>query len=93
MKNINVSEITSNIREMCIEINHELSPDMEKLLCQAADKEKSLLGVRFWNSSGIIWRLQKVTGFQSVRIRVWQWFFGSRAGSAFGRREFCRCSE
>ncbi len=44
MKNINVSEITSNIREMCIEINHELSPDMEKLLCQAADKEKSPLG-------------------------------------------------
>lgn len=44
MKNINVSEITCNIREMCIEINHELSSDMKKMLYQAAEHEKSPLG-------------------------------------------------
>lgn len=44
MKNIDISEITGNIREMCIEINHELSPDMKKLLSQAAEEEKSPLG-------------------------------------------------
>lgn len=44
MKNIQVSEITKNIREMCIEINHELSPDMKKMLYEAAEQERSPLG-------------------------------------------------
>lgn len=44
MKNIQVSEITRNIKEMCIEVNHQLSPDMEKLLREAAEKEESPLG-------------------------------------------------
>lgn len=44
MKNIHISEITSNVREMCIEINHELSPDMKKKYEEAANREKSALG-------------------------------------------------
>lgn len=44
MKEIQVSEITRNIKEMCIEINHVLSPDMRACLCRAADEEKSPLG-------------------------------------------------
>lgn len=44
MKNIQVSEIARNIKEMCIEVNHQLSPDMEKLLREAAEKEESPLG-------------------------------------------------
>lgn len=44
MKNIQVSEITRNIKEMCIEVNHQLSPDMERLIDRAAEKEESPLG-------------------------------------------------
>lgn len=49
MKNIQVSEITRNIKEMCIEVNHQLSPDMENLLNGAADKEESPLGKQILN--------------------------------------------
>ncbi|MDO4337464.1 MAG: fumarate hydratase [Eubacteriales bacterium] len=44
MKNIQVSEITRNIKEMCISINHKLSPDMQDALFQAAESEKAPLG-------------------------------------------------
>ena len=30
VRTINVNEITKNIKEMCIEANHYLSPDMDK---------------------------------------------------------------
>ena len=49
MKNIQVSEITRNIKEMCIEVNHQLSPVMENLLNGAADKEESPLGKQILN--------------------------------------------
>ena len=41
---INVSELTENIREMCIQANYYLSPDMEERLQQAAETEESPLG-------------------------------------------------
>lgn len=44
VKSIEVSEITKNIKEMCIEINHNLSADMQKKIFEAAEKEKSPLG-------------------------------------------------
>lgn len=44
MKEISVSEITRNIKEMCIEINHNLSQDMKKKFYEAAEREKSPLG-------------------------------------------------
>ena len=44
MKSIHVSEITKNIREMCIEINHELSADMQRQFQKAHESEKSPLG-------------------------------------------------
>ena len=31
MREVSVSEITKNIREMCIEANHFLSPDIDAL--------------------------------------------------------------
>lgn len=42
MKEIEVSEITKSIKEMCIEINHELSSDMQKKLYEAAEHENHL---------------------------------------------------
>lgn len=44
MKTIDVSVITQNIKEMCIEANHYLSPDMNRVLEAAAEAEKSPLG-------------------------------------------------
>ena len=44
MRDVNVSEITKNIKEMCIEANHYLSKDMEKALKKASETEESELG-------------------------------------------------
>lgn len=44
MREIDVKEISDNISEMCIEINHRLSTDMLKVLSDAKDSEKSELG-------------------------------------------------
>lgn len=49
MKTINVSQITQNIKEMCIEANHYLTSDMDSALKNAADTEKSPLGKQILN--------------------------------------------
>lgn len=44
IRSINVDKVTENIREMCIEANHYLTPDMKKRLYDAAGREESPLG-------------------------------------------------
>ena len=44
MRSLNVSEITENIKEMCIEANHFLSRDMQDALKKAAESEEAPLG-------------------------------------------------
>lgn len=44
MRTIHTGEIISNIREMCIEANHMLTPDMQKALECAITDEKSPIG-------------------------------------------------
>lgn len=44
MRTIDIKEIISHIKEMCIEANYELSDDMKCALHQAAEEETSLLG-------------------------------------------------
>ena len=44
MRTVNVSEITENIKEMCIEANHYLSRDMEAVMERAAETEEAPLG-------------------------------------------------
>lgn len=44
MRRINVETITQNIKEMCIEANHFLSPDMKKVFDEAAASEETPLG-------------------------------------------------
>ncbi len=44
IREISCNEITSTIKEMCIEANHFLSPDMKNMLDTAAVEEKSELG-------------------------------------------------
>ncbi len=52
MREVNVREITGNIKEMCIEANHYLSPDMKEVFAQAAEEEKSPLGKQIFNQLG-----------------------------------------
>ena len=44
MRTIHVNEITNHIKEMCIEANHFLSPDMQDALCHAKETEEAPLG-------------------------------------------------
>lgn len=44
MRTINVSQITSNIKEMCMEANHYLTKDMDIALKKAVETEKAPLG-------------------------------------------------
>ncbi len=44
MREIDVSEVTRAIKEMCVEANHRLSPDMKKALYDGCEKEESSLG-------------------------------------------------
>ena len=49
MRIIQVSEIITNIKEMCIEANYFLTPDMNDALKKACDTEKSPIGVKVLN--------------------------------------------
>lgn len=44
MRTVSTEEIIRNVKEMCIEANYYLSPDMEKALKDAETTEKSMLG-------------------------------------------------
>ena len=49
MREVSVSEITKNIREMCIEANHFLSPDMKQVFDEAVSREESPVGNQILN--------------------------------------------
>lgn len=49
MRTIQVSEVTENIKEMCIEANHFLARDMDEALKRACTVEKSPLGRQVLN--------------------------------------------
>lgn len=49
VREINVNELTENIREMCIQANYYLAPDMDACMRQAAETEKSELGTKILN--------------------------------------------
>ena len=49
MREIDVSEITEAIRDMCISVNHELSEDMKGALTRAREKERSVVGTEVLN--------------------------------------------
>lgn len=49
IRTISTSDITKNIKEMCIEANHYLSKDMDEVLKKAVDTEKAPLGKKILN--------------------------------------------
>jgi fumarate hydratase subunit alpha len=44
IRTVRIEEITKNVKEMCIEANHVLSSDMERIFLKAVDEETSPLG-------------------------------------------------
>ena len=44
MRTINISEITKNVKEMCMEVNVNLSEDVKKRLIASKEKEESTIG-------------------------------------------------
>lgn len=49
IRTVQTDDVIKNIREMCIEANHYLSPDMDVAMKQAVDAEKSELGKKILN--------------------------------------------
>jgi len=49
IRSINVDEITSNIKEMCIRANHFLSEDMDEAMKKATSEEESVVGKQILN--------------------------------------------
>lgn len=49
IREINVNDLTDQIKEMCIEANHYLASDMDEALKNAVDSEKSELGKKILN--------------------------------------------
>jgi len=49
IREINVKEITQNIKEMCIQANYYLSPDMDHMMKKAQKEEKSAIGKKVLN--------------------------------------------
>jgi fumarate hydratase subunit alpha len=49
MREINVSEVTNAVKNMCIDANYELSSDMKKALLDAQNKEESELGKKIFS--------------------------------------------
>ena len=49
MRTIKTTEITRNIREMCMEANYTLSPDMKRRLEEAREQETGTLGLQILN--------------------------------------------
>ena len=49
MRDIDVSEVTKAVKEMCISVNYELSDDMKECMRSSVDKEQSPLGKQILN--------------------------------------------
>ena len=49
IRKIEISEITKNIKKMCIQANHYLSKDMDQAIKNAVETEKSPLGKKILN--------------------------------------------
>ena len=54
IRTVNVEEITKNIKEMCIEANHYLSPDMDAAMKRAKEEEKAPETGKKKNVTGIM---------------------------------------
>ena len=83
MRTIHTDEITKCIKEMCMQVNVDLSPDVKDALLAGKEKEESTIGKQileqfYQKTQGEItrsswrktWELRKKARFRFVRIPV-----------------------
>ena len=70
IRTIHTDVITKNIKEMCIEANHYLSPDMKEALDKSFESEKSLLGKKILNQLKDNLKIAAFILFGDVEIAV-----------------------
>ena len=70
MRTIHTDEITKCIKEMCMQVNVDLSPDVKDALLAGKEKEESTIGKQIWSSWRKTWKLRKKARFRFVRIPV-----------------------
>lgn len=87
IREINVSEITAAIKEMCIQANHFLSPDMDKALKAATANEESPLGKNIKPATGKLKNSRRGYDTDMSGYRNGSFFHRNRPGCPFyGRR-------
>ena len=60
MRSVDVSIVTRNIKEMCIEANHYLSSDMKEAIDKSVVTEKSTLGKKILNRNFHLTKTKKL---------------------------------
>ena len=68
MKVIHVDKVVHTIKEMCMEANYFLSPDMQEALHQAKEKEKNPLGVKIFRQLEENLNIGQVGGAKALRL-------------------------
>ena len=58
VRSVNVELLTQNIKEMCIQANHYLAPDMDKAMKDAHEKETKPLAKQILGQLLKIWKLR-----------------------------------
>lgn len=74
MREIPAATITEAIRDMCIEANYGLAPDMRKVFDKAVEEEESPLGRQVLGQLKENLRIVERTAYLSARIQVWLWY-------------------
>ena len=75
MRSIQVEKVRDAVRDMCIEANYSLSPDMRCVFEKACQEEKSPLGRQILNQLSENLEIAKRMRSRSVRIPEWLSFF------------------
>ncbi len=70
MRTIHTDEITKCIKEMCMQVNVDLSPDVKDALLAGKEKEESTIGKQILEQLRKTWKLRKKARFRFVRIPV-----------------------
>ena len=75
MRTIHTDRIKDAVKEMCIEANLTLSPDVESRICTAEQAETGELGKKILSQLKENMEIAKQRVFRFVRIPVWRLSF------------------
>ena len=79
MRTVDYTQIVESVRQMCLEANTVLPPDVEEALAAAARAEESPVGRDVLRTVLEARPLPKQNLWLSVRTRAWSWYLQSWA--------------